>query len=60
MSETEFDTTVCESCGQPLFLSREECRKFIENKMKNGYIVCSCCGFRHTAEQAEKNKKPDS
>jgi hypothetical protein len=34
----------CTSCGQPLFLDKKECREFVEGKLKQGYIVCSCCG----------------
>jgi RNase P subunit RPR2 len=42
--EKELESTLCYDCNQPLFLSKEECLSFIENRMKQGYIVCSCCG----------------
>ena len=51
MTEIKFEKALCEKCGQPLFLNREECRKFIEKKMKQGYIVCSCCGAKRTIKQ---------
>lgn len=47
---TEFDRSNCESCGQPLFLNPEECKRFIEERMKQGYIVCSCCGSEKREE----------
>jgi len=46
--------SLCEKCGSPLFLTKEECRDFIEDKMKQGYLVCRCCGAKKTAKQ-EKN-----
>ena len=46
MSEIEFNSSVCEECGQPLFLDVEECKTFVEKKMKEGYMVCSCCGAK--------------
>ena len=44
MTETEFPEEHCKDCGQPLFLDKKECNEFIERKLKQGYIVCSCCG----------------
>ena len=35
--------TLCGECGQPLFLDKDECKNFIEGKLKEGFIVCSCC-----------------
>jgi hypothetical protein len=46
MNEVVFEKEMCETCGQPLFLDKEECKEFIEKKMKNGFIVCSCCGAK--------------
>jgi hypothetical protein len=48
---TEIDKTLCDTCGQPLFLDTDECKRFIEEKMKEGYIVCSCCGVRKKVER---------
>ncbi|MDP7208100.1 MAG: hypothetical protein QGH14_05905 [Candidatus Bathyarchaeota archaeon] len=45
MSETGFDESLCYECGQPLFLNVEECKAFIEKKLQDGFIVCSCCGI---------------
>ncbi|MDP6458787.1 MAG: hypothetical protein QGF78_05635 [Candidatus Bathyarchaeota archaeon] len=45
MSETGFDESLCYECGQPLFLTVEECKEFIEKKLQDGFIVCSCCGI---------------
>jgi hypothetical protein len=42
---------LCSSCGQPLFLDKDECRSFIESKLKEGYIVCSCCAGKQKPEQ---------
>jgi RNase P subunit RPR2 len=50
---TELDKSNCESCGQPLFLDPDECKRFIEEKMKQGYIVCSCCGAKQGIEQQD-------
>ena len=50
MSKEELDTALCDSCGQPLFLDKEECKAFIEGRMKEGFIVCSCCGTEKKAE----------
>jgi len=44
MTETEFPSANCEQCGQPLFLNKKECKNFVENKLKQGYFVCKCCG----------------
>jgi len=50
MSEVEFDESLCDDCGQPLFLTAEECKEFIEKKMKEGFIVCGCCGTQQKGE----------
>ncbi|MDH5200340.1 MAG: hypothetical protein OEW93_05590 [Candidatus Bathyarchaeota archaeon] len=50
MSRRELDPVLCEGCGRPLFLDKEECRGFIEERLRKGFIVCSCCG----AERKEK------
>ncbi len=50
MSKAGFDGSMCDDCGQPLFLTVEECKEFIEKKLKNGFIVCSCCGTEQKAE----------
>jgi len=53
---TALKKSLCESCGEPLFLTKEECRNFIEAKMKEGYIVCRCCGTKQkTAPQKKAN-----
>jgi RNase P subunit RPR2 len=44
MSKADFNETMCDECGQPLFLTVEECKAFIEKKLQEGFIVCSCCG----------------
>jgi hypothetical protein len=44
MSKAVFDESMCDECGQPLFLTVEECKAFIEKKLQEGFIVCSCCG----------------
>lgn len=46
----EFDSTMCASCGEPLFLDKEECKAFIEGRLKDGFIVCSCCGTENKPE----------
>ena len=51
MSKADFDESICEECGQPLFLTVEECRAFIEKKLQDGFIVCSCCGTEEKVEQ---------
>ena len=53
MDESKLDEGVCEECGQPLFLDKEECRAFIEGKLKRGYIVCSCCGAGNKVAQSQ-------
>ncbi len=50
MSEANFNESMCEDCGQPLFLKVEECKEFIEKKLQNGFIVCSCCGTGQKVE----------
>ncbi len=50
MTDTKLNNSLCEDCGQPLFLDVEECKEFIKRKMKQGYIVCSCCGAKKTIE----------
>jgi hypothetical protein len=52
MSKVNFDESMCDECGQPLFLTVEECKAFIEKKLQDGFIVCSCCG----PDQKVKNK----
>jgi RNase P subunit RPR2 len=54
MSKVDFDESMCEDCGQPLFLTVEECKAFIEKKLQNGFIVCSCCGTEQKVEQEAK------
>jgi hypothetical protein len=44
MSE-RVEPPLCGSCGEPLFLDTEECKAFIEGRLKEGFIVCSCCGL---------------
>ncbi len=51
MSKTGFDESMCDECGQPLFLTVEECKEFIEKKLQNGFIVCSCCGTDQKAKR---------
>lgn len=53
MTKIKIDEAICENCGRPLFLSKEECRSFIEKKMKRGHIVCSCCGAKQEIKQDE-------
>jgi len=43
MTAVESPEGRCRGCGQPLFLDKKECSEFIERKLKQGYIVCSCC-----------------
>ena len=43
MDESKLDELTCDDCGQPLFLDKEECKAFIEDRLKQGFIVCSCC-----------------
>lgn len=51
MIKEGIENTLCDECGQPLFLNKEECQAFIEGKLKQGYIVCSCCGMTRTAKE---------
>ncbi len=51
MSKADFDESLCDECGQPLFLTVEECKAFIEKKLQDGFIVCSCCGTEEKVEQ---------
>jgi len=44
MPEPELHEELCKDCGQPLFLDKEECKAFIEERLKKGFMVCSCCG----------------
>jgi hypothetical protein len=53
MSNIKINESQCDGCGQPLFLDSEECRKFIESKTRDGFIVCSCCGARGIVEKDE-------
>jgi RNase P subunit RPR2 len=53
MSEVGFDESMCDECGQPLFLTVEECRAFIEKKLQEGFIVCSCCGTDKGEKKAD-------
>lgn len=53
MTEVKIDKSLCDGCGQPLFLDVDECKEFIERKMKLGYIVCSCCGAKKTVQSDE-------
>jgi hypothetical protein len=47
MPGTKLHEEMCESCGPPLFLDKEVCRAFIEESLRRGFIVCSCCGSRN-------------
>jgi hypothetical protein len=38
MSKADFNETMCDECGQPLFLTVEECKAFIEKKLREGFI----------------------
>ena len=51
MSKADFVSSMCDDCGQSLFLTVEECKEFIEKKLQNGFIVCSCCGTDQKVEQ---------
>jgi len=53
MSDIEINGSICERCGQPLFLDVEECKSFIEKKMKEGYLVCGCCGSKAPSKKRE-------
>ena len=52
MTLQEIQDKQCDGCGQPLFLDKDECKSFIGNKLKEGYIVCGCCSGK---QQVEKN-----
>jgi hypothetical protein len=54
MIENEFETKICVECGQPLFLTKEECRDFVKNKMKKGFFVCRCCGVKQSSDNTKK------
>jgi hypothetical protein len=56
MVEIKFEESLCKDCGEPLFLNKEDCKKFIEEKMKEGYIVCSCCGAKAPSHQTDDLK----
>jgi hypothetical protein len=47
MDESKLDELTCDDCSQPLFLDKEECKAFIEDRLKQGFIVCSCCGAKN-------------
>ena len=49
MSDVIKEKVMCSSCDQPLFLDKDECRAFIEGKLKGGFIVCGCCGSKEKA-----------
>lgn len=51
MTEYNIENPLCEDCGQPLFLDKDECQAFIEDKMKKGFIVCSCCGINQETKE---------
>jgi hypothetical protein len=51
MSEEIFENPLCEDCGQPLFLDKKECQEFIMKKLKQGYIICSCCGNKQDSKE---------
>jgi hypothetical protein len=50
MIKAGFDESMCDECGQPLFLTVEECKEFIQKKLKEGFIVCSCCSAEKKAD----------
>jgi len=49
--------SLCDGCSEPLFLSAKDCRDWIETKLKQGYIVCRCCGAKKTV--IDSSSKPD-
>ncbi len=51
MSKADFDESMCDECGQPLFLTVDECKEFIEKKLQEGFIVCGCCGTEEKVER---------
>ena len=54
MFENELEKKICVKCGQPLFLTKEECRNFVKNKMKQGFFVCKCCGVKQNPDKTKK------
>ena len=52
-SESKLEKFNCKNCGQPLFIDKIECREFVEGKLKQGYIICSCCGGRNVSEKLD-------
>jgi len=50
MTLEELQEKQCDGCGQPLFLDKDECKNFIETKLKEGFIVCGCCGGKQSVE----------
>jgi len=53
MNKAGFDESMCDECGQPLFLTVAECKAFIEKKLQEGFIVCSCCGSEKGEKKAD-------
>jgi hypothetical protein len=51
MNQNNFEESYCGECKQPLFLNKQECLDWIENKLKQGYIVCQCCGAKQTLDE---------
>jgi RNase P subunit RPR2 len=50
MTDIKLDSALCSTCGQPLFLDKKECRDFIKRRLKEGYMVCQCCGAKQKIE----------
>jgi hypothetical protein len=46
MSDIKFNENLCKNCGESLFPDKKDCKEFIEGKLKDGFIVCSCCGSK--------------
>ena len=57
MSQPDIQGPVCEKCDAPLFLDKVECKDFIEGKLKQGYIICSCCGHSQILKDTKKRYK---
>jgi len=57
MTGAGFEDSLCEGCGQPLFLSKEECKSFILSKMEEGFMVCVCCGSKEKVGSQDKDAK---
>ena len=57
MTSDKFNKALCEKCGQPLFITKKECRDFIEKKMKEGYLACRCCGAKQIGNVQVGSKK---